>query len=439
MTIAEIVPSAPSSSLFRRSILRRAAGAALLLLCATMGKAAATETDDYRLTAGDVLSFDFLDDALPAEQLSVSGNGTVNVPLIGAFQVGGLTVPEALSSIRKALIEHQIYIDPKVALSVTTFRPVFVLGDVKAPGAFPYQPLLTVEQAVALAGGQLAGGVTNEDRVVTRARMQGQLQETDVEVGREAVAAARLTAQLAGRPDISEEDLPAKARTIVTSALIATLLPTERQILSAEDRAYVTRRDQLTEAVREVKGALSNLDQLAAKQKDVITSALGEVERARKLNTRGLKTLTDLSGVERDARMQEAHLLEVFNQMSTTRRELGELQRQLAELTDKRTRQALIDLQTHIAEIERLLAARASTEQQIVLLGSLVAEAEQRAGAVVFHYRIRRKVDGAFLTREVQLDDAIRSGDTLLVSVEQPGSSLAAASLTPAAVEVSQP
>lgn len=404
--------------------LRRLAGfVAVLLALGAQSPAWTAQADDYSLSVGDVISFDFVDDTLPPQELAISSDGELNVPLIGDFKVAGLTVPEALQAMRTAFIERKIFIDPQVSLSVVSFRPIFVLGDVKAPGSFPFQPLLTVEQAVALAGGQSAGGATGEDRVITSARLRGNLDEVEVDIAREAVGAARLKAQLAGQTEISPGDMPEKARDIVSAQLVETLLVNEREILGSEQRSFEARQNQLTAAVAEVKGALANLEQLAEKQKQVIVAAHSERERAKELNKRGFKTLTDLSNVERDVTAQEAQLLGIYNQMSTTRRELADLQRQLLDLTDNRTSTALTALQAHTAEIERLLVSRRSTEEQLLLLSSLATEEARETEALQFAYQIRRRVDGQMQTQSATLDDAVLSGDTIIVYIDHPGRS----------------
>ena len=43
--------------------------------------------------------------------------------------------------------------DPSVAVEVEAYRPFFILGEVAAPGQYPYVPNMTVESAVAIAGG----------------------------------------------------------------------------------------------------------------------------------------------------------------------------------------------------------------------------------------------------------------------------------------------
>ena len=43
--------------------------------------------------------------------------------------------------------------DPSVAVEIESYRPFFILGEVAAPGQYPYVPNMTVESAVAIAGG----------------------------------------------------------------------------------------------------------------------------------------------------------------------------------------------------------------------------------------------------------------------------------------------
>jgi polysaccharide biosynthesis/export protein len=40
-----------------------------------------------------------------------------------------------------------------VAVEIESYRPFFILGEVAAPGQYPYAPNMTVESAVAIAGG----------------------------------------------------------------------------------------------------------------------------------------------------------------------------------------------------------------------------------------------------------------------------------------------
>jgi exopolysaccharide production protein ExoF len=389
------------------------------ILSAAMPATRAAGVDDVALSVGDVVSFDFLDDALPAETLTIASDGRVTLPLLGGVDISGVTVAEASAAIRKAFIGRRFFLDPQFSLSVSTFRPIYVLGDVKSPGSFAFQPFLTVEQAVALAGGHMTGATNGEDRVVARARIQGELDQSVVELGKEAVASARVVAQLDGRADIQLGDIPRNIKPLVGNDILQMFLETEQRILEADIRAFKTRSTQLSNAITEVSGALSNLNQLAENQKLAIASSRDDVARIKALTERGIKTRSDLSNVEREATAQESHLLEILNQTSVTRRELSDLQRQLTDATDTRQHDALVELQQHKAEIESTLAVRKSKEEQFLLISGIVADAARESATVTFIYRIRRMEKGALSTNPAGFGDVVRPGDTVLVTLER--------------------
>ena len=126
---------------------------ALLAIGTTLLVALPAWAEVYLLGAGDVLRIDVLDqDELSLEQTRVQASGTVALPQIGPIEVTGLTPNEARDEIRNRLRLDLGLVNPEVLVEVVAYRPVFVTGDVNSPGAYEYQPGMTVIQAVALAG-----------------------------------------------------------------------------------------------------------------------------------------------------------------------------------------------------------------------------------------------------------------------------------------------
>ncbi|MBX9459782.1 MAG: polysaccharide biosynthesis/export family protein, partial [Rhizobium sp.] len=72
------------------------------------------------LSPGDVVTFDFLDDAELPVALTVTADGNIQFPLIGDVAVSGLTVSDALTALRRVYQTRDILKDPKVALNITT-------------------------------------------------------------------------------------------------------------------------------------------------------------------------------------------------------------------------------------------------------------------------------------------------------------------------------
>jgi polysaccharide export outer membrane protein len=83
---------------------------------------------------------------------SVDTSGNITMPLIGAVRARGMT-SAGLQAAIVAKLRNGYVREPHVAVEVETYRPFFILGEVTLPGQYPYVPNMTVETAVAIAGG----------------------------------------------------------------------------------------------------------------------------------------------------------------------------------------------------------------------------------------------------------------------------------------------
>lgn len=145
------------------SFWRRIAGVALafamLAGCGTPGVVredapAAPEVAEpiYRLGPGDQLRIRvFGEEALTGEFL-VGPQGDIAYPLVGAIRAGGLTVDEFAQTLGQTLRGGYVR-DPDIAVEIAAYRPFFILGEVESPGTYAYTANLTIENAVAVAGG----------------------------------------------------------------------------------------------------------------------------------------------------------------------------------------------------------------------------------------------------------------------------------------------
>jgi len=118
-----------------------------------LGPAAAVDFEaPYALDTGDRLRvMVFGQDGL-SNSYAVDAAGKITMPLIGAVRARGLTTGQLSDSVATRLRQGYIR-EPHVAVEVEAYRPFFILGEVTTPGQFPYVPDMTVETAVAVAGG----------------------------------------------------------------------------------------------------------------------------------------------------------------------------------------------------------------------------------------------------------------------------------------------
>src|ERR1700677_3143595 len=106
----------------------------------------------YRLDAGDKLRVVVYGQEGLTNTYAIDAGGSITMPLIGSVPARGRTPAELASAITARLRGGYIR-DPSVAVEIEAYRPFFILGEVAAPGQYPYVPNMSVESAVAIAGG----------------------------------------------------------------------------------------------------------------------------------------------------------------------------------------------------------------------------------------------------------------------------------------------
>lgn len=85
-------------------------------------------------------------------EFEVDGSGSISLPLIGQQKALGLSTTLLEQAITATLASGYI-LDPRVSVEVVNYRPFYILGEVGQPGEYPYTNGLTVQNAVAAAGG----------------------------------------------------------------------------------------------------------------------------------------------------------------------------------------------------------------------------------------------------------------------------------------------
>jgi polysaccharide biosynthesis/export protein len=115
--------------------------------------AAPTAVDGgYKLDSGDRLRIVVFGQEGLSNSYAVDAGGSIDMPLIGPVMARGATTDELANRISDKLRNGFIR-EPHVAVEIEAYRPFFILGEVAAPGQYPYVVNMTAETAVAIAGG----------------------------------------------------------------------------------------------------------------------------------------------------------------------------------------------------------------------------------------------------------------------------------------------
>jgi protein involved in polysaccharide export with SLBB domain len=114
----------------------------------------------YRLAAGDKVAVQVFGQPDMSGQFDVNADGMLLLPLVGAVPARDRTLAEVSQDLKNRL--DRFIVNPQFTVDVVTYRQIFVLGEVSKPGGYPYSVGLTVQQAVALAGGFTRRAITDK-------------------------------------------------------------------------------------------------------------------------------------------------------------------------------------------------------------------------------------------------------------------------------------
>lgn len=160
----------------------------LRLLCAfcfgmlLFSAANAADAREYALGSGDVIRVTVFQNPDLTVETRVTENGSITYPLIGAVNVGGLTLPATEKLIADRLREGGFVLKPQVNVLLLQIRgnQVSVLGQVNRPGRYPIEIAgTTVTDILATAGGASVNGADVVTLVGTR---NGQPYRTEIDI-----------------------------------------------------------------------------------------------------------------------------------------------------------------------------------------------------------------------------------------------------------------
>jgi len=106
----------------------------------------------YMLGAGDRVRVTVFDQETLTNTYSVDQGGYIAFPLVGSVPARGHTTKQVEGQIA-SMLRNGFLRDPDVSVEVDRYRPIFVMGEVGSAGQYSYVPGMTVQKAIASAGG----------------------------------------------------------------------------------------------------------------------------------------------------------------------------------------------------------------------------------------------------------------------------------------------
>jgi polysaccharide export outer membrane protein len=343
----------------------------------------------------------------------VNGEGNIELPIVGAVSIGQSTISEAQERIKERLSNGYI-LHPAVTVTITERRPIYVVGDVKSPGTFPFRHGSTVLNAVAQAGGygtsgQPVAAAALADYLASDERVQA------LETSRFILSTrkARLEAQLEGKDDFLQPPMP-----------ILDVQTEQLDIVVANERDALRRQLQATkEQVQLLEGQKPRL----AAAVDAVNEQIESQRRQMKLVATQLEDWQRMKEKGLALRVTEVSLLReqasIDILISGFRTELARLSMQMGEIdlkiheakssTHQRIAGELQDVRTRLSELETSLpAARRVREVRLQQSdGAAGLDALQVSHRVI----IRRTIKGAVQAVRADEQTPLEPGDIVEV------------------------
>ncbi len=140
-------------------------------------EAAPEAEQTYLLDAGDRIRVFVYGQPNLSRIYPIDGQGFITMPLIGSVRARANTTYDLANVIASELRVSYVR-DPEVTVEVAAYRPFFILGEVRLAGQYPYAAGLTVQAAVAIAGGFTPRA--REDSIQITRVLNGEQEELDV-------------------------------------------------------------------------------------------------------------------------------------------------------------------------------------------------------------------------------------------------------------------
>ncbi|WP_298569806.1 polysaccharide biosynthesis/export family protein [uncultured Aliiroseovarius sp.] len=372
--------------------------------------------EDYVLNEQDellvrVLRWDSEQDAYAvldgvSGEYTIGSNGTLSLPLIGSLAAKGETVT-TLSRQLAIAIERKLGLSPppRIGVQVIGHLPVYVLGAVSSPGAYPYRPGLTAQQAMALSGGLLRTNPGDQNGFTfDTMRLGGEVRMLENQIEAHTAEQQQLLADLEAlnAQEASGDD----GMTELPQGL-------EADILAAKQNARAAQGERIRDLQAVLREQIDRLTAQIALRADQIVTTEAELKDVSSLKERGLTVNTRVNALTSALNELEAKRLQLEIARLTAQQQLNRAQRDELALVDDARAETLARLnavERDISGLQIRLATARALRAQAVSAGMAVPDT---VGEMATRYRVTRVVDGVATTSDIRATDPMRPGDTI--------------------------
>jgi polysaccharide biosynthesis/export protein len=404
--------------------------AALILACLAQTAGAGAQQTEYRLGPQDKLRLKVYEwrNTINAvyewtslnEEFIIGASGTLSLPLVGEVPASGVTTSALSRTIGTALKDRIGLAEaPNIAVEVVEYRPFFITGAVNKPGKYPFQPDLTVLQAVSVAGGLVGSGETGARLAREVIAGQGESLYSEAEANGLLARKARLEAQLQNADKVQ---FPPELEQRKNDPAVATVMRQEFAIFEAQRTAVKTEVEALEQLKAFLGKSVASLEAQLKEQQRERELTRKELDGVTSLVSRGLAAAPRQLELERLASRMEGDRLRLETELLRARQDISRAEISLIEVRNRRTNEAAAGLRETQTRLEQSIVKMETAERLLrdssITYPSLLAG--RRGGKSQPVYRVVRRTDGQIKETSVAETAPLEPGDTLKVEIPLP-------------------
>lgn len=336
--------------------------------------------------------------------------GNIAFPFIGETASAGKTTRQLAAVIVSGLRQSLgLTTPPNVTVDISQFSPVYIAGDVKSPGKYPYVPDLNVVKAVSLAGGLSHGPNSSNPTAEDLITLQGGYQVMQDQRLRLLVTQARIAAELANQADIT---LPAE---VAKHPEAAGLLAAEKAVMQADEEQVSSQLDALKTQTTMLTQELSLLDEKRKATDSQIALAQKQLDSVNHLAGQGLAANDRVATATKDLNDLKLQDVDIETAVLQAQQTMAEAQKESAQITSKQLSDLTLLRQQTDAQIAEL-NLKLATQKQLIANAATYVEQGGTSELPVFNYTYAI-LRGAQQMSATQAS-AVEPGDVVMVTMQ---------------------
>jgi polysaccharide biosynthesis/export protein len=297
-------------------------------------------SEAYALAPGDRITLTVVGQPELSGEMTVDGSGNIMLPFVGPIQIEDLTVLECQQLIRHRLADGFLK-QPVVSVRISEPRPLYVLGNVRAPGAYPFRYGSTVQSAVALAGGFGTAGPLQSAAMSEFLAADERVRQLSFEQTALQIRKARLEAQRDGKETFSPPDL----RPSINERQVSDLVASEKAMLASQSAILKVQIELLNGQKPRLQKEIDAVNAEIATVRNRLEFVRNEASRSAQLVKQGIGVHTSEIQLKLQEANEESNLWSLAAQVSRLQMNIGELDIKIEEAEAAFNKQTLAELQ----------------------------------------------------------------------------------------------